>query len=209
MDLSRDVFPQSDLPGASKNWGRTVESHLRATERETKNLARTTNNALRSLGGQLDTQAALVDELLLGRITTSTELDEIKVTATTPGVFPTVTTPFSLQPPRGGDRAGTFTVSGDIVNTSGPSSTSSITLWFELLRDGVAIWRKPNSIIVGVAPSAPDSWGDAGFSDTFSLVVPEGASNYSLRIYTHTFVAGTVSASVLNFTATLVYGDRV
>lgn len=209
-----DVFPQRNLPGLAENWGRHVENRIELGESSETQLEQKVDNGLRSTSGQLavlsnqiNTLTEQQEELSLGRRTHSTDIEDLSITATTPGVFPTATRTFSLPPPYEVGRSATLALSAFFERTAG-SPTSNITVWIELLQGGQVVWRRTNAVIAGTPASAPSGWSTMGINDLMFLQVTNTSSaTFTIRLYAHTFIAETVTATMRDASATISYSD--
>lgn len=206
-----DVFPPRDLPGRSEEWGRQVENRIEGGEKSEKQLEQKVDNGLRATGGQLAVLSRQLDllteqqnELQLGRRTHTAQLNTMSLTASTPGTYLDFTQNFSITGPYEEGRSATVSVTAYFRRTS---ASGNMTVWTELLRGSEVVWRRTGAVVVGDTLSAPAAWGNPGFSDAFFIPAPLGSENYTIRFYTHTFVAGTVNAVAENMSITFAYGD--
>lgn len=152
----------------------------------------------------VDLEAAVAE--LSARTTYTTSPEDFTISTDTPNEFPTATRDFSFPAPEGGGRVATLALSGEFVRVS---SSGSITIWLEILQNGVVTWRRTGAFYIGDPASAPPAWGNPAINDFISLRVPNAASaNMQIRLYASTFVAGNVVARMQNIQATLEYGPR-
>lgn len=128
------------------------------------------------------------------------------ISTTTPGPFPEASRAFSFPGPEGGGRVATLALSADFIRTT---SSGNITIWLEILQNGVVTWRRPGALYVGDTASAPPAWGNPAINDFIQIVVPnEAAASMEIHLYATSFVSGTVTARMQNIQATLEYGPR-
>lgn len=131
----------------------------------------------------------------------------LDVSAGTPGAYPTFSRAMSFAAPVGGARVATLTLAADFVRLS---SSGNITIWLEILQAGTSTWKRTSAFYVGDVASAPAGWGDPSMNESVQLVVANAAqAGMTIRLHTHTFVAGVVNARMQNIAATLTYGARV
>ena len=131
----------------------------------------------------------------------------IQVTVNTPGLFPTFTRAISFPPPVGGGRVATLSLSAEFVRTS---ASGNVTIWVELLQNGISTWKRSGAFFVGDTASAPAAWGNPSINEPMQIEVPTAlAAGMTVRLHAHTFVAETVSARMQNIIATLSYGARL
>ena len=132
---------------------------------------------------------------------------DIEITATTPGTFTSASGGMTFPAPEGGGRVATLQFSGEVIRVS---SSGNITVWMEVLLNGVTAWKRQAAFVVGDALSAPPAWGNPSLDNFLQLDVPgDAAANMTIRLHGHTFVAGAVTARMQNITATLTYGDLI
>ena len=171
------------------------------------------NQTLRKLQEALDTLASVVQGLadtvaeLLARSAFSRSPANIEITASTPGLYPIATRSMSFPSPGGGGRVATLAISAEFVRVS---TSGDITIWMEILQDGVSTWRRTSAFYVGDALSAPPAWGNPAINEPMQLEVETAAdAEMQIRLYAHVFVAGAVTARMQNIRATLTYGARI
>lgn len=147
-----------------------------------------------------------VDELTARRSHTVTPAD-FSISASTPGQYPSASRSFSFPGPEGGGRVATLALSAEFVRTT---SSGNITIFLEILQNGVVTWRRLSALVVGDTASAPPAWGNPSISDFIQIrVLNAAAASMQIRLYGHTFVSGAVTAEMRNIQATLEYGPLV
>lgn len=177
---------------------------------ELKRIQRSLDDAQRPTGTERERSLMRLQEQvdeLFARSTHTVSPADVNLTADTPGEFPTVSRSFSFPPPQGGGRVATLALSADFVRTS---SSGNMTIFLELLQAGSVTWRRTGALVVGDTASAPPAWGQMSLNDFIQVTVPsESAAGMAVRLYAHTFMAGTVTARMQNIQATLTYGPRL
>lgn len=136
-----------------------------------------------------------------------TSLAAVTISATTPGLFPTVTRAMPFPPPVGGGRVATLSLSAEFVRVE---ASGNVTVWIEVLQNGVVTWRRTGAFFVGDTASAPAAWGNPSINEPISLFVEDEAdASMQIRLYAHVFTSGTVTARMQDIKATLTYGARI
>ena len=187
-----------------------IQQSVRDIQRPTgTEKARTLEQVLDALA-RLDTQqgelAAAVAELQ-ARSAQALAPANLSISAATPGLFPTATRALSFTGPVGGGRMATLTLSAEFVRTT---SSGNVTVWVEILQNGVSTWKRSGAFYVGDTASAPAAWGNPSINEPISLEVANAAAaSMQIRLHAHVFTAGTVTARMQNIRATLTYGARI
>lgn len=131
----------------------------------------------------------------------------LSISAATPGVFPTEVRSLSFPAPVGGGRVATLALSAEFVRTT---ASGNVTIWIEILQNGVSTWKRSGAFYVGDTASAPAAWGNPSINEPMQLEVPNAAAaSMQIRLHAHVFTAGTVTARMQNIRATLTYGARI
>ncbi|UOQ58548.1 hypothetical protein MUN78_06920 [Leucobacter allii] len=178
---------------------------------ELKRMQRSIADSQRATGTERERSLLRLQEQveeLVARSVTTLEPADLDISADTPSMFPTATRAFTFPAPQLSGRVATLTLAADVLRTT---SSGNITLWIELLQANVVTWRRTGAMFIGDANSAPPGWASTQYlNDTIQIAVPsEAEASMQLRLYAHTFVAGTVTARMQNIRATLEYGARI
>lgn len=189
---------------------RVVAEQLRKVRRAVADAQKPTGTekarSLLQLGEAVSVLEVQVAELNARSVDVETPAD-VTISAATPGVFTTATRSMTFAAPEGGARVAMLHMSAVLERVT---ESGNITVWVEILQNGVSTWKRLAAFYVGDTASAPPDWGNPAWGEPIQLAVANAAeASMTLKLHAHVFVAGTVTARMKNITATLEYGARI
>ncbi|MEV8336968.1 hypothetical protein [Leucobacter sp. NPDC077196] len=162
--------------------------------------------ALLKIQEQVSSIQAVVDELQAQQ-THTFQAAPIDISTDTPNQYPAATRNLAFPGPAGGGRIATLGLSAEFERVS---ASGNITIWLEIVQNGVVTWRRSGAFYVGDPASAPPGWASPAINEPIQLKVANAAqANMQIRLYATTFVSQTVTAQMRNIVATLTYGPRL
>lgn len=205
--LYRPTSDDRRVPEEIRKLSASVRDVQRATGTEKNRSLLQLQEALEEVEGVVNGLATTVAELSARKAATVSPAN-FTISTNTAGTFPTASSAlFTFDGPAGGGRVATLAISAEFVRVT---ATGQITIWMELLQDGVVTWRRPGALYVGDPASAPPAWGNPAINDFIQIQVPDAeAAEMQIRLYCTTFVAGTVTARMQNIQVTLEYGPTL